>query len=259
MVLLDKTKYIEAKSTPLTEAQAAYALREAWKTVFGEYPEDKCLAIIWAQTALETGRFKKDCYNYCFGNIRLGKKWDGYWQMYKCSEIEIVGGKRVEVFYEPPHPNSIFRAFTSVEDGAFDHIKFLARPNYSVAVSFAKKGDAKKYTEEIKKQKYFTAGLDRYIKDMVSLSKEFMRRKDELLSWTPPVVINPSSEEPRISVEETLMDFPEDLEELVMDEMIITASSPGKQLISKPPKPEEKAGILATLVAWVIKLLDRFH
>jgi len=53
----------------LTESQAAIALYKAWKIIYGVFPKIDQLALLWAQSALETSRWK-EINNNNFGNIK---------------------------------------------------------------------------------------------------------------------------------------------------------------------------------------------
>lgn len=188
-------QYIEDKLTHLSEAEAAYGLREAWKELFGSYPPDKTLALLWSQTALETERFKSlRCYNW--GNIKKKHSPDDghYFTMYYCSEI--INNK--EQHFHPPHEQTHFRAYVDVVSGAKDYLSLLStKKRYQQTWQALKLGDPVLFVAELKKGGYFTAGLERYTKAVVSLTNEFLRRKNKLLKWDPPdVPISIDDEEP---------------------------------------------------------------
>jgi len=84
MSLYDDKNYIAPHNGAMSEAMGTYALREAWKRVYNEYPSDESLAVLWAKTCLETGRFKVGFWNYNFGNIKAkaGEKFT----MFTCGE-----------------------------------------------------------------------------------------------------------------------------------------------------------------------------
>ncbi|HVI40594.1 MAG TPA: hypothetical protein VM577_08040, partial [Anaerovoracaceae bacterium] len=118
---------IPAAKTKLTEAEATYALREGWKLVFGEYPSIDSLSILWAQSALETGRWTF-IWNYNFGNIKRHDDHD--YCMFRCNEV--IGGK--VVWFDPPDPQTWFCAYPSAVDGAREYIEFVSqRSRYKLA------------------------------------------------------------------------------------------------------------------------------
>lgn len=181
----DDGLFVEDKLTPLTEAEGTYYLREAWKYLFGEYPSVNSLSLLWAQTVLETGRFKYlHLWNY--GNIKRIK--GEPWTSYKCSEV--LNGKNQWFF--PYHPQTHFRAYKDALDGTIEYVKFLSqRKRYTEAWQWVIKGDPVEYCKALKKAGYFTADLGHYTKGVVSLTNEFKRKSSELLSWSPPVQENP--------------------------------------------------------------------
>src|SRR5690242_20203330 len=99
-------KLIEAKITTLSENEAVHILRESWFKLFNHYPSNDTLALLYAQSALETGRWKK-IYNYNFGNIK--RNGDEDYCMFKCNEI--INGKTI--WFNPPHRQTWFRAYPS--------------------------------------------------------------------------------------------------------------------------------------------------
>lgn len=162
--------FVEAKPTPLTEEQAACALRQAFKNVSGHYPSNETLAILWAQSALEVGRWKF-IYNHNFGNIK--KLPDVQYTSYKCSEV--LNGKN-QWFY-PYHPQTFFASWPSAEEGATAYLSFLTKKKrYATAWQEALSGNPVKFCAALKSGGYFTADLVQYTKGVVSLTEEFKKK-----------------------------------------------------------------------------------
>ncbi len=117
------------KMTPLSPAQAAQAISDGYLLVTRKRPNPVILALLIAQSALETGNWAS-IHNYNFGN----KKWsssDRNWQFFRCSEIVTVDGVKKEVFYDPPHPACKFAAYGSAAEGAAAFIRLLqSRPHW---------------------------------------------------------------------------------------------------------------------------------
>lgn len=172
--------FIQDRLTILSEGEAAYSLREAWKKIHNSYPSNATLACLWAQTALETGKFKL-LHVYNWGNIKSRPDDGHYWTAYKCSEI--INGK--EIFFTPPHPQCNFRAYKTSTDGAEDYIKFLTKSRYAKSLTELKKGNVVTYTQELSKAGYFTASVSLYLKGMTRLVNEFNKKQTSLLSWKP--------------------------------------------------------------------------
>lgn len=178
---------IEDKLTPLTQGEAALKLNEAWKRFYGKDASIDSLSLLWAQSALETGRWKKlHCYNW--GNVKKRHAHPKYksitddghdYCMYRCNEI--LNGK-VE-WFDPPHPQTHFRAYHSAADGASDYLRLVAnKKRYKKAWSQVLKGDPVAYCKELKKAGYFTANLYHYTKGVVSLSNEFKRKHADIMN-----------------------------------------------------------------------------
>lgn len=174
--------FVKCKPTPLSEEEATYYLREAWREVVGSYPSKNSLALLWAQSLGETGRWKS-LRNNNWGNIKRRKeiqKWTSY------PAGEFLNGEH-KMFY-PYHPQTHFAAWDTPLEGAKAYIRFLSQnPNYSRAWVEVLAGDPVQYCVELKKAGYFTAPLDHYTKGIISLVKEFKSKYDQLISWKPEV------------------------------------------------------------------------
>jgi hypothetical protein len=168
--------YIEPQIINISEKEAVQALYNAFIKKYKCKPSNNALAILYAKTALETGRFKKGFYNYNFGNIKKQK--DQKWTMFKCSEI--INGK--EIWFEPPHFQTHFSAYESLKEGALAYINFVSgKQRYFNAWKALLNGNPENYVHELKVAGYFTASEDLYLKAVLSLFNEFLRRIDELL------------------------------------------------------------------------------
>lgn len=214
-----KEQYVPVFVDELTEAEATYALREAWKRIYGDYPGDKSLALLWSQSALETGRWKV-IRNNNFGNIKKKhyKKlsWkeipdDGHsWTMFATGEN--LWNKELQKtewhWFEPPHYQTHFRSYKNVVDGAEDYIRLVSqRSRYKLAWAEVLKGDPRAFSRELRKAGYYTASEAKYTAGVVRLFEEFLRRKDELLSWKPEkkVPVDKSRIEIQKAIEDTMI------------------------------------------------------
>jgi flagellum-specific peptidoglycan hydrolase FlgJ len=168
--------YIEPILIKITEKEAVKALSEAFEIKYKCKHSDETLAILYAKTCLETGRFKVGFHNYNFGNIKRQK--DKTWTMFSCSEI--INGK--EVFFDPPHFQTHFSAFENLKEGALAYINFVSsKSRYKKAWQELLNGNPKAYCHELKIAGYYTANEEKYTNAVVSLFNEFLRRKDEFL------------------------------------------------------------------------------
>jgi hypothetical protein len=185
-----KATLISDQITPLDAKTVALAFRSAYEKVCGKTPPNACLALLVAQSALETGRWKSiHCFN--FGNVKASPDYYGYYCQFRCNEV--IKGK-VE-WFDPPHPQCNFRAFDSVEVGALDHIRFLAqRKRYAKAWEVAQTGMPLAFVEALKAAGYFTADAGPYARAVTSLWKEYLGMVERLKETDTEPAPPPDSE-----------------------------------------------------------------
>lgn len=151
--------------TVMTPREALAACWTAHQNVLGGPCSTNLLAMLVAQSALETGRWKS-CYCWNAGNIRgLGP--NGAWTSIKGAS-EIIDGK--EVFFGIG-PENRFAAYPNAVSGFEGLVRFLGtashppKPNrYQLAWEAAIAGDVGKYCSELHANDYFTANVDLYAK-----------------------------------------------------------------------------------------------
>ena len=180
--------FVDCVATPLSEGQATYCLNLAWIKLFDSAPSINSLAILWSQSCLETGRWKL-LRNHNWGNIKKvsGEKYTSYF----CSEV--LNG--INVNFYSYNPQTFFGSWDSALDGAVFYINFVAnRPRYKKAWVALQEGNPTKYVTELKNGGYFTAPLNSYLATVMKLYNEFLSRKEELLAWQPPIVLEPVPE-----------------------------------------------------------------
>jgi hypothetical protein len=170
--------------TPLCQQEAADAIRVAVERITGAPPSSQALAVLMAQTALETGRWQS-LHRFNWGNIKAGAHWPHLYTCFRCNEV--ING-RVQWFQPdtdgwrvpPGHPQTRFRAYRSAQDGAEDHIRFLAvdtdgdgRNKYATAWGAAMAGEDALFVQSLKLAGYFTAPLAPYLRAVQLLTREF--------------------------------------------------------------------------------------
>jgi hypothetical protein len=171
---------LSAVKTPITPLDVARALRAAWLKLFEVIPADQCIAVLMAQSALETGRWKS-CWNYNLGNIKGGGKWTGDTCQFRCNEV--IKGK-VE-WFDPPHPQTTFRAYSTLTDAAADYL-WLLRRRFFASWEPILRGDPIAFSQALKAQNYYTAPEPPYTKAVKSLYSEYMRLLNTHESDAPP-------------------------------------------------------------------------
>lgn len=184
---------IPDRLTPIPEREYILALAWTWTRFYGQGPLSKQLACCLSQMVLETGR-KPDpdrrgeflwgvyAHNYNWGNIKhTGGDLARHWQFYRCAEI--IKGK--QVWFDPPHPQTRFRAYEKADDGMMDYIRFLAmdRERYLKAwVEGVLGGEPVVFARELGRAGYYTASIARYTRTVVRLFMEFQGKVAEVLS-----------------------------------------------------------------------------
>lgn len=165
---------IPAKRTPITSAQAVAILAAAYEQAIGRPPKPATLAILVAQSALETGQWSS-MWLWNWGNIRGSYR--GVSQSIKGAN-EIIDGKRVA----GPDVEAGFRAYPDAAAGAVDFVRFLGvdttpdngRPNrYADAWACAEAGDVDGYCRELSEAGYYTANVARYTMGVRALVEQY--------------------------------------------------------------------------------------
>jgi flagellum-specific peptidoglycan hydrolase FlgJ len=158
------------------------AFRSALETLTGKTPSNAQLSVLVAQSALETGRWRSiHCWN--FGNVKAGPDYEWLYCQFRCNEV--IAGK-VE-WFDPPHPQCNFRAFTNIDTGALAHLRFLSGlKRYAGAWKAAEQGDPAAFVHALKLAGYFTADETPYRRAVVPLFNEYMRMLASEPSDTEP-------------------------------------------------------------------------
>jgi len=163
------------QKTPLSVEEALYVYFRAWKGVLGRDPIARALAAFVAHMMLECGAHFESLHWWNFGNEKASPSWSGRYCMYRCNEV-IDGVLR---WFDPPHPQTWFRAFLSAEDGAAEHLAFFAVDSnhdgkniYAVAWTRFEAGDPEGAVRAMKAARYFTGNVEAYVKAVVSITNQ---------------------------------------------------------------------------------------
>src|SRR6185436_11456761 len=166
-----KATLIPDRITPCTPLEVARVFRSALEAVTGKMTTNAHIAVLVAQSALETGRWKSiHCWN--FGNVKASQTYEWLYTQYRCNEV--INGK--VQWFDPPHPQCNFRAFTDIEAGALDHIRLLSQSKrYVGAWHAAEQGNPAAFVHALKQAGYFTADEAPYLHAVTSLFREYLR------------------------------------------------------------------------------------
>jgi hypothetical protein len=244
-------KYVDPKITPVEPRDVVRLFGSALERLPLKYASGpKCIAILTAQSALETGNWKS-IWNYNWGNVKAGQSWKWDYTCIKLNEVingvtqwfapegalgRNKNGPVIEAKYDVPpgHPQTRMRAFPTALDGALDHIAFLAldsnpndnKPNrYGKAFQAACDGDPVAYAHELRVAGYYTADEAPYARAVQALTTKFY-----------PIAVDADAEP----------DFlpPEEHEQLVQD-MIVVAKTDVAHLLPLTITDEDYARIQA--------------
>lgn len=184
---------LEAKKTEVTTEHMALAFHAAYVRYFNSHPQDDTIRILLSHWALETG-WGKSMWCYNVGNAKAGPSRDPnkHWCYFRCNEI--ISRARAEqmvetdpklvkittyrsngtciVWFEPKHGWSCFRAFDTLEDGVYDHLKLIVK-KFNKAWPFIYRGDPQGYSKALKEQGYYTADESSYTRTLVKVFHMF--------------------------------------------------------------------------------------
>lgn len=155
---------VELHRTTFTTAAWCGALLDAWPDA-----TQAQAGVLWAQYALETGRGAA-CWNNNLGNVKHVSG-DGHDYVMLPSTWEIENGRRV--VYQPPDPQTWFRAYDSLGAGMVEHLAFLRR-HYASAWAAVDAGDPALFASLLRAHGYYTGSEDDYRRALVALHAEFM-------------------------------------------------------------------------------------
>lgn len=127
---------VEAKSTPATELEALAALAKAFVAVFWRRPTIFELALLWAQSAHETGGWRH-VPNHNVAGLKAGPAYQGDWRWATTKEGHGAGEQTVR---------QRFRAYPTLEAGMRDWLDLLRR-GYPKALDGARAGSSSALVE----------------------------------------------------------------------------------------------------------------
>jgi hypothetical protein len=144
----------------------------------GDDVSPTCVAILTAQSSLESGRWKS-MHRFNFGNVKCSISWSGLFTTFACNEVikgQVVWfGPEDGQWQNPPgHPQTRFRAFSSASQGAEDHLNFLKRSRYAKAWELAQRGDPIGFVHALHDAGYFTAPVGPYARGVDLLTAEYL-------------------------------------------------------------------------------------
>lgn len=150
-----------AVRTPANPRDVLAAIRKAWP----EGSRESCLVLL-AQWGIETGD-GASCWNHNLGNVKRVK--GQAWTMLS-NVWEILDGKKV--VFQPPHPQTHFCAFDSLDDGARFFVEKL-RTRFAKAWPAVLSGDPATFSRTLKSLRYYTADEKAYTAAIAARFRQF--------------------------------------------------------------------------------------
>src|SRR5512146_3344455 len=98
------------------------AIRSGLETLSGKTPSNAHVAVLTAQSALESGRWRS-MHRFNPVNSKAAESYEYLYTQFRCNEV--IHGK-VE-WFDPPHPQTNFRAFMDLDTGVLDYLRFLSQ------------------------------------------------------------------------------------------------------------------------------------
>ena len=174
-------------ATPLTAAEFLGALRK----VLPELPIGS-LCVLMAQSALETGRWKR-CFNYNLAGIKsntsvphtytktrevLARSAAERYLRESKPETPVVlvedKGPKLVLSFAPKHPVCRFRAYDSLDEGMAAYVGLL-RKRFAGAWPAVENGDPTLFAKRLSELGYYTAPVEQYAASIRSLHAEYRK------------------------------------------------------------------------------------
>lgn len=139
-------------ATPASKNQIVSSIDSAWRSIFGNQPTVKQVAMLYSQIAIETGH-GKSIFNNNVGNINWTQGFPGNY--YETQDSLTVGNNPANRKYY----TAKMRAYNTLDDGILDYVKLLK--NRSPVLAALKNGDVKDFSYALAAVHYY----DPHIRD----------------------------------------------------------------------------------------------
>lgn len=147
--------------TPISMRDFAGALIRVMREM-GVQPSKASCGVFWAQYALETGA-GGFCWNHNLFNHKVTQSQAaaGVPYMMLANTWEVEKGQKV--VYQPPHPATWFRSYSSFEEAMGDHVAAVKSGRYATSWPAVVAGDVVLYATRLRERGYYTASLASYV------------------------------------------------------------------------------------------------
>lgn len=184
-ILQTAGEYVPPHKTIWTPREAVAYFDDALTGLLGKARKPETVALLVAQSALESARWEA-CWNNNPSNIKHGAKRT---RQFTCIRLNEVLDGKVKWFdpdsplntpsdgptpVPPGHPQTRMRAFANGPDGVADKLAFLTTGRWKPAFEAARTGSAPNYITAIHSLGYFTAPLNPYVRAVASLQRTYI-------------------------------------------------------------------------------------
>jgi hypothetical protein len=214
-------KLVDLVKTPHTIQEVIQSLITAWYKEYNTYPSKENIGVLFSQWSLETGQGKA-CYNNNFFNVKyISKNPDldsDDIQYFMLPNTWEINGNGQKVIYQPPHPQTWFRSFNSLDEGVTHHFNLLKNKRYKEAWTAVESGNPAAFSHLLKLKGYYTASESDYTKGLNFFFNKFMKDNtfDNIIAQLTTVPIEPVPTEPMTPAEPTVINIPSTV--IVVDE-----------------------------------------
>lgn len=184
--------FVQKQLTPLTADEVRASVRKAFMAINSLAPNTNQVALMVAQSALETGHWRK-CYNYNIGNIRAGKTWSGNRTSFPSSEV--IDGVNRQM---SEGPGNEFRAYATLDAAVIDYVSELfANPDWKRGLLSGRPDEFVRMLTKDPNRKYFTASPEVYLD---TLRQVFVKYGGSALAAQPAAGLGLSSPDTTLTV-----------------------------------------------------------
>lgn len=165
---------VDRKKTEISDSEMKSAITAAWRTLFGNDPLDRQMALIMSHIDLETGH-RKSLWNYNVGNITTSGATHKYFDdMTTDEQIQPGVWKKLNLKY---------KAYDNLQEGIIDYLNLLSKNSrYSEAWQHIIQPDPAAYSKALKAGGYYTASEKPYTKTLEQLFNKRIKNKENLLN-----------------------------------------------------------------------------
>jgi hypothetical protein len=210
--------------------QVFSALVNSWYKLFQEIPKKESICCLMAQISLETGYFGSTggLHNFNLGNLKSREGDEKDYTFFACNELlsleqakslaakdpntakitKIFDNGKAYIWFYPDHIFCRFRAYRSLDDGAFDYLLLLYK-RFQKAWPAIIAGNPTLFSKKLSEQTYYTAPEPIYTKTLLFWYSSFL--KFSLDPAKIPILTQEDIDNSKTLVQQTLQEFEDEI------------------------------------------------